>query len=178
MKKILIFVLGLAVITACNNDDTIEEPELSFDYNEKLSGDLSSNHDKPTQLAFVVGSNTITAIQSSSDPDYFTFNVPDGFELSQLKVDDYQSNDDAGFIGVVSGSTFPNEAINTNASDLLGGLVYGLANRGNDILSAIGDLNGAQGFTGTLSSGNYSVWLNQTGASSEVALNFIVRKTN
>lgn len=180
MKKFLFLALGLSVTIACNNDDdgTTEPTLQSFDYNENLSGDLANTNSTPTVLAFVGGQNTITAIQSSSDVDYFTFTVPAGYELSQIVVDDYISNDDAGFIGIVNGSIFPTDAANTNASDLLGGMVYGINNRGNNILSDIGALTGAQGFTGALPAGSYSVWLNQTGAESETTLNFIITKAN
>ncbi len=180
MKKFLLLVLGLSLIISCSNDDdgVTEPPLLTFDYNENLSGDLSSINTTPTALVFVGGQNTITATQSSSDVDYFTFTVPAGYQLSQIVVDDYQSSDDAGFIGIVNGNTFTTDAMNTNASDLLGGLVYGVANRGNDILSDMGALPGAQGFTGALPSGNYSIWLNQTGATSETALNFVITKAN
>ncbi len=176
MKKFLLLALSLGVLTSCSNDDDgTTEPELqSFDYNENLNGDLANTNDSPTVLAFVGGQNTVTATQSSSDVDYFTFTVPSGFQLTQIVVDDYQSSDAAGFIGIVNGSTFPTDAASTSAGDLLGGLVYGIANRGNDILAAIGDLNGAQGFTGALPSGSYSVWLNQTGVASEASLNFMI----
>lgn len=180
MKKILLLTLGLVFITACNNDDDIitDPPVQSFDYNENLSGDLANTNTTPTVLAFVGGQNTVTATQSSSDVDYFTFTVPVGYELTQIIVEDYQSSDDAGFIGIVSGNTFPTDAINTNASDLLGGLVYGVSNRGSDILTNMGSLNGAQGFTGALPAGDYSIWLNQTGAASETTLNFRITKSN
>lgn len=179
MKKILLLAFGLSLITGCSNDDDTTEPTLqSFDYNENLSGDLSNLNTAPDVLALVGGQNTITATQSSSDTDYFTFTVPNGYHLSQIVVDDYQSSDDAGFIGIVNGSTFPTDAANTNASDLLGGLVYGVSNRGSDILSNMGTLNGAQGFAGSLPAGDYTVWLNQTGAASETSLNFIITKSN
>ncbi|GAL68111.1 hypothetical protein [Jejuia pallidilutea] len=177
MKKIALLALGLSFIIACSNDDDTTEPPIqSFDYNENLSGDLSNLNTAPDVLVFVGGQNTITASQSSNDVDYFTFTVPDGYELSQIVVDDYESSDDAGFIGIVNGSTFPTDAATTNASDLLGGLVYGVPNRGNNILPNMGTLNGAQGFTGALPAGAYSIWLNQTGATSETALNFIIVK--
>lgn len=177
MKKMLLLALGFSLIVGCkNDDDTTEPPEQNSDYNENLLGDLANAHTVPTVLAFVGGNNTVTASQSSSDVDYFTFTVPTGYELSQIIVEDYQSSDDAGFIGIVTGTTFPEDEQNTTASDLLGGLVYGVSNRGNDILSAMGSLMGAQGFTGALAAGNYCVWLNQTGATSETTLNFRITK--
>lgn len=180
MKKILLLALGLILTTACNNDDdiTVEPPEQNFDYNENLNGDLANTNTTPTVLAFVGGQNTVTATQSSSDVDYFTFTIPASYELTQIIVEDYQSSDDAGFIGIVNGNTFLTNAASTGASDLLGGLVYGVANRGNDILASMGGLNGAQGFTGALPAGDYSIWLNQTGASSETTLNFRITTIN
>lgn len=175
MKKLLLLALGLSIFASCSSDDDTTAPPLqSFDYNENLSGDLANTNNTPTVLAFVGGQNTVTATQSSSDADYFTFTVANGFQLSQIVVDGYESSDAAGFIGIVNGSVFPTDAASTNASDLLGGLVYGIANRGNDILANMGTLNGAQGFTGALPSGSYSIWLNQTGVASEATLNFII----
>ncbi|TBN05472.1 hypothetical protein EYD45_04130 [Hyunsoonleella flava] len=181
MKKILLLTMSLFALVACNNDDdenTTEPPLESFDYNETLGGDLSNVFDAPTNLAFVVGNNTVNASQSSSDVDYFTFTVPSESELIEITLDDYQSTDDAAFIGIVAGSAFSNDASSTGASDLLGGTLYGVSNRGNDILASMGTLGGAQGFTGALGSGNYTIWLNQTGASSEAFFNFKIRKAN
>lgn len=167
-------------VLACSNDDDGGEvkPTLSYDYNENLSGDLSNEYNNPESLTFVTGENTITASQTSSDIDYFTFKVPSGYVLSQILVEDYQSSDDAAFIGIVNGSVFPNDALNTEADDLLGGLVYGTSNRGTNILVQMGSLPGVQGFSGSLPSGDYSIWLNQTGATSESTLNFVIVKQN
>lgn len=180
MKKILLLLMFVVALAACNSDDanTTEPPLENFDYNENLSGDLSNDNNAPTILAFVAGNNTINTSQSSADVDYFTFIVPTGYELVEITLGDYQSTDDAAFIGLVSGSIFPTDAANTNASDLLGGTLYGVSNIGNDILASMGTLNGAQGFTGALPSGNYSIWLNQTGATSEAFFNFKIRKAD
>jgi len=178
MIRFLLLVVLFGFISSCNNDTEAEKPILSFDYNENLMGDLSNDFNTPTALNFVKGNNTITAIQSMIDIDYFTFTVPVNHELSQIRVDDYQSTDDAGFIGIINGNAFSTDAFSTAASDLLGGLVYGIANRGTNILLDIGALSGAQGFTGNLPSGSYSVWLNQTGAQSEVSFNFVIIQSN
>ena len=180
MKKLVLLVLSLILMTACSNDDdgnTNATPE-TFDYNENLMGDLSDAYNAPTTLSFVIGFNTITASQSSGDVDYFTFSVPVGSELYEIVMDDYQSSDDAGFIGIVQENTFPADAANITASNLLGGLVYGISNRGNDILMDMGMLTDAQGFAGALPAGDYSIWLNQTGASSETLLNIKIRSIN
>lgn len=174
MKKILVFIFALAFYMACEDDDNTMPPPQSFDYNESLSADLSGNFTAPDILPFVVGENTITATQSSTDVDYFTFTVPANSALSAIVVNDYQSADAAGFIGIVNGSVFSTNAANTASSDLLGGLVYGINNIGDNILLGIGSLDGAQGFSEALPSGNYTVWLNQTGDASEVTLSFLI----
>ena len=58
--------------------------------------------------------------------------------------------------------------------DLLGGIVYGEGDVGNDILQQIGALGGAIGFSGPLASGDYTFWLNQTGPVSTATLDLIL----
>lgn len=177
MKKLLFLVLSLSLVIACGSDDAPQQVT-SSDYDEAVSGDLSSNHAAPTSLTFVLGQNTVAAQQSSTDTDYITFKVPTGHVLSQIVVDNYDSVDAAGFIGIVLGATFSSDASSTSASDLLGGAIYGATEIGNNILLSMGSLGGAQGFTGALLEGDYTVWLNQTGESSSVELNFIISKLN
>ncbi len=177
MNKVAILLFVLCVLVSCENDDNLPvEEELTTDYNELLRGDLSNEFDAPTQLSFVEGKNFITASQGSGDVDYFTFTVPNGAVLFQIILDDYQSTDSAAFIGIVGGSVFSSNAGSTGAEDLLGGTLYGPSNRGNDILSLMGNLNGAEGFTGSLSAGSYAIWLNQTGDTSEASFNFVLTK--
>lgn len=175
MKKIFPMCLLLIALCSCNNDDdTATQEQLTTDYNELLNGDLSNIFDAPTTINFVVGNNLVSAEQGSGDVDYFTFTVPSGAVLSQIILDDYQSTDSAAFVGIVEGNMFNTNAGSTGASDLLGGTLYGPGNRGNDILAAMGTLNGSEGFTGSLPAGNYSIWLNQTGDNSEASFTFVI----
>jgi len=159
-------------ITINDNSTAIDEiipDEVIYSYDESTDGDLSDSSTSPTSITFELGDNIIVASQTSDGPDYFTFSIPEGYALSQLVVDDFDVND-PGFIGIAN-STVINGA---TAADLLGGLVYGATNIDEDILPEIGTLNGATGFTGVLPSGDYTIWLNQTGSASTATLNFVV----
>lgn len=178
MKKSFLLLLGLCALVSCSNDDdgNNSEPDLTYDYIELLNGELSHDFSAPTVLDFVVGKNFVTASQGAGDVDYFTFTIPQNSMLSQIVVDDYQSTDSAAFIGVISSSTFSTNAGDTQASDLLGGTLYGKATLGDNILPSMGSLMGATGFSGELPSGAYSIWLNQTGDMSTASFNFVVVK--
>ncbi|GAB1856300.1 hypothetical protein MHTCC0001_11350 [Flavobacteriaceae bacterium MHTCC 0001] len=170
--------MGLCIVISCSNDDdaNISEPDLTYDYIELLNGDFSNDFSSPTVLEFVVGKNFITASQGGGDIDYFTFTVPQNSVLSEIIVDDYQSSDSAGFIGIVASNAFSTNAGDTQAGDLLGGTLYGKATLGDDILPNMGVLTNATGFSGELPSGTYSIWLNQTGDTSTASFNFVVSK--
>ena len=78
------------------------------------------------------------------------------------------------FLGLQVGSAFTVDASAATAGDLLGGMLYGSAQIGQDILPDIGQLAGAAGFTPPLPAGHYTFWLNQTENNSRARLNLIV----
>lgn len=147
-------------------------------WDEAIDGDLSDDGTNPTG-AFTLtpdADNIVIANQVGNprDVDFFTFTVPTDFQLDQLIVVDYVSGDDVAFIAIDEGATTDVDFNNPAAADLLGGTTYGTASIGNDILPAMGNLGGATGFTPPLPAGDYTIWLNQTGAISEVMLNFVL----
>lgn len=146
-------------------------------WDESVDGDLSDDGLNPSGIFnFAEGDNIIIASQQGNprDVDFFAFTVPDGFELIELVVDDYESTDNVAFIGIDSGATTDVDFTNPSAGDLLGGTSYGTASIGNNILAVMGNLGGAEGFIPPLQEGTYTIWLNQTGAPSTSTLNFIV----
>lgn len=173
MKTKLLFTIAL--ITFLSNVTAQEF------YNEDIDGDLSDDPSAPTgPFVLEIGdNNTLIAAQAGNprDVDFFTFTIQEGQELQQLIVDSYNGVDDIGFIGIDSGATTDVDFTNPIVSTLLGGTTYGTANIGSDILSAIGNLSGAEGFTPPLGEGDYTIWLNQTGGPSEVQLSFVVDET-
>ena len=200
MKKLIYVFALLSMIIACSDDDSItEEPEEAEEaeeqmddpvpdvedlvFDENTDGDLSNDNTVPTAITLQQGNNRIIANQvgvDSRDVDYFTITVPNGFQLSELVLDVYEAEDNnPAFLGIVSGNTFPVDVINDGnpeASQLLGGILYGDDNVGNDILSIAGQLQDAIGFDDELAAGEYTFWLNQTGTSSGGTFNFILEE--
>lgn len=147
-------------------------------YDESVDGDLSLDNNAPTVIEFTPGDNHVisTQMQTVDQANFFTFQIPEGYELSQLIVDSYEGSDDLGFIGIDAGSF-----IATTPPSFIGGLSYGTANVDTDILPAMGDSSNPAavaisgfGFTPPLNATQYTVWLNQTGANSSSVLNFVV----
>jgi len=147
-------------------------------YDENVNGNLSLDNNTPTVITLSPGNNRIisTQTQTVDQANYFTFQVPQGYELSQLIVDNYEGSDDIGFIGINDDSF-----ITTAPPVFIGGLSYGTANIGTDILPAMGDASNPAasfisgfGFTPPLATKQYTVWLNQTGSNSTSVLNFVI----
>ncbi len=149
-------------------------------WDETNDGDLSDDGTAPSGIfTFNLDGNIIIASQRGNprDVDFFAFTIPDGMELTELIVNDYNGVDDVAFIGIDSGAMTDVDFTNPSAGDLLGGTSYGTASIGNDILPAMGNLGGADGFTPPLQAGTYTIWLNQTGGQSTSTLNFVVEET-
>lgn len=153
---------------------TAEASELS----EIDVGDFSDDFESPTSFTVGPGASTLTATTVSGDLDYVTFTVGPCDTLTQLTVDSYTSaSDTIAFISMQNGTafTFPATEAAENTAEMLGLSHFGAADIGQDILPAIGEgaiageLPAPLGFTPPLSAGDYTVWLNQTGAAESTA---------
>ena len=175
MKTINYFFLSLVLFYSCSkddsSDDTNEAPVVieNVVYDESLDGKLSDDSSEPTVITLASGDNRIIADQATGVADYFTVEIPSGYELAELNVESYES-EGAAFIGIGEGDSITGQT----AESLLGGLVYGDANIDTDILPEMGKLEGATGFTSPLPSGEYTIWLNQNGDVSSVTLNLVL----
>jgi len=175
MRKIFYLTIALTLVLACNNDDDNSPIQTDQNkYDETSDGDLSNDHTVPSAIIITTGNNRIMSTQSSNDVDYLTFTVPAGNVLSEVIVDAYTSDDSVAFIGISQGASFPVDASNRDASNLLGGALYGPSNVGSNILPEIGMLPESQGFSGGLPAGDYSIWLNQTGANSSSTITLAI----
>ncbi|MFK7937487.1 MAG: T9SS type A sorting domain-containing protein [Saprospiraceae bacterium] len=136
--------------------------------------DLSNDRLNPSIIEFTETMTTVSDCTQSGDLDYFTFEVPADTELTSIQLTQYDvaDNNNRAFIGIQSGSTFTEPPMGTNVANLLGGLVFGTAELGMDILPAMGMLGGSQGFTPPLPAGQYTIWINQTGDESCITLDF------
>lgn len=99
-------------------------------WNEDINGDLSDDGLNPTDLgALELGTNSLKATFNAGtinpSPDYFTFEVPEGFVLEEIILRSFSSSptsEDIAFIGMQEGTVFDFEvpADRDSAAGLLG----------------------------------------------------------
>ena len=172
----------VSLLAACAVCGASATADLMWD--EAIDGDLSSDYLNPTQL-FTKGVNnhviftTIGAAENGGDQDreYFTFEVAQGYELVSIVLDGFETSPETnlGFIGIAAGSVIPTPPGAPDPTQLLGYYLPGVSDVGSDILQAMGQGGGSQGFSGPLGAGSYSFWAQETGPSTDNwDLNFIV----
>ncbi|KAA5545160.1 PEP-CTERM sorting domain-containing protein [Roseiconus nitratireducens] len=152
-------------------------------YDEAVDGELTSDNLAPQPINFTIGDNTVVGTVESSqgvgNVDVFTFNVPTGVQWTSMVVDNYESTDSLAFVGINDDSFFPYNTFEldlVNFGDLpddafLGGTTFSSFDLGNDILPRSANVAG-RGFTAPLPSGDYSIYIQQTGAITDYALTF------
>jgi MYXO-CTERM domain-containing protein len=150
-------------------------------WDEAIDGDLSGDYQNPTVLTPKGVNNHVIFTTVGANPDqdreYFTFTIDEGYELSALILDVFDTDPDTnlGFLGVAEGTPFPTSPTDPDVTALLGYHHVGVADVGNDILQLMGAGLGAQGFSGPLGAGTYSYWAQETGPSTDDwDLNFII----
>jgi hypothetical protein len=101
-KKSLFSVAVCALLAAAPAKATI--------YDEAVSGDLSNNKAAPTALTLTPGSNsvigTVNGFGNGDPQDWVSFTIPTGFVMTSYVNSKYGSEDDQGFTGFQSGSSF------------------------------------------------------------------------
>lgn len=157
-------------------------------YDELAEGDLSGDRFAPTALAFAEGTNSVSGTfgfdpnanggDGEQDIDYFTFTIAEGFQLTEILVNRFVGDDGLAFMGIQEGTTFTEPALGADAGNLLGYVLFGPnadeATPGTNILDDMGTGPGSMGFTGPLGPGDYTIWLNQTGATTTHTTTFTV----
>jgi D-alanyl-D-alanine carboxypeptidase len=149
-----------------------ENPSPTMMYNEAVNGDISGDPSAPLVLELQKGTNSLTATSVRGDREYVTLKIPEGFQLDSLVLADYESTDDIAFAAVQKGSVFTEPFRGTNVANLLGYSHFGLNQTGTNILDDLSQGEGAIGFNGALPSGEYTFWLQQTGATATYTLEF------
>ena len=160
IRRSYIFALLLSLLLACSQTPTA----FSGSYDEAINGDLSGNHLSPTAFQGVIGDTIIKASTIKDDIDYFTINVPEGAVLSEMILTEYISTDPIAFAGIVKGRSFvePFSDIDS-ARQLLGWVHLGAEHLGEDFLDDMAAEPSSKGFAPPLLSGDYSIWIQQTG---------------
>lgn len=146
-------------------------PAQATDYNEAVFGDLSNSGLNPTVLGtLAAGSNqvfgTIASGPNGVDRDYFTVNVPTGYEfVSLIALPGTTVGDTASFLGLEAGTQVTVPANPSSAAGLLGWRHYTVADIGVNILPDMGTpAFGSTGFTAPLSAGDYAFWIQDADA--------------
>ncbi len=140
-------------------------------YEESISGDLSDDANAPTLVTSSQTTITVafTTDREGLDRDIFTVEVPAGFELSGIVLDDYNSNypENLGFVGFSSGSVLNADPVLPTAAGLLGWYLPDEFDVGQDLFSEMGQAPGAIGYDGPLPSGFYTFWAQETSDSND-----------
>ncbi|MEA5621261.1 Ig-like domain-containing protein, partial [Cronbergia sp. UHCC 0137] len=156
---------SFSAVTVSFYDNASQVPDMPFTYNEATDGDISGDRNAPLQLELQQGTNSLTATSVRNDVEYVTVRVPEGYQLDSLVLAGYESDDEIAFAAVQRGSVFTEPLTDTNVANLLGYGHFGpgFNQLGTNILDDLGQGEGAIGFSGALSSGEYTFWLQQTG---------------
>ena len=140
-------------------------------WDESVDGSFSSNGLAPTNLALVLGSNTIIGSVGAGvgSSDFFGFTVGAGEILTGIFVDDHSPSASSTFLGIEFGPIFVNNQGNSNYEGVTS---LSAADIGNDILGDMAASNG--NFVAPLGAGSYSFWLNESGSAETYTLSFVL----
>lgn len=146
--------------------------QAAITWNEDNNGDLSGDRLAPSALSVGLGSNLVLGTTgndgSGVDRDYFSFIVPDGAVLNAIQVLGNTSvSGGASFFAIEAGPQILTTPTGFGVENLLGFAHYTNSDIGTDILPLI-----AVGFRGALPSGQYSVWVQDTGGTASYGFDF------
>ena len=148
-------------------------------WDEAIDGSLSTDRFNTTDMGTLwAGSNDVLGSTVSGISKFFTITIGEGDSWTGLIVESWESDDDLGFLGVVTGDYFSVDPANPDVTQLMGYVHYGELDVGQDILPTMGMGPGSQGFTTPVGPGTYSFWVRQGGADlSHWDLNFVVESS-
>ena len=141
---------------------------------EALNGDLSTDGSAPTELTFMLGSNTVAGSVTGpaamgGNPagpdvrDFFTFSIDSGFQLTEINLFGFTEGN-TGFATITAGTTAENPSAGTIGGTLGGSHVNnsdaGFGTLGTNLANAN---QGGSGFTFPLGEGDYTFLIQDTG---------------
>lgn len=132
---------------------------------EVNDGDLSNDSGSPTLVSLVNGSNTVSgSAQAGSDPDFFAIVLGANQQLDALVLTSYAgpAGGNGSFLAVQSGLSINTGSAGAHLGNELIGKLPGLS-QGDNILPELGTPRfGGSGFTGALTAGAYTFWIQET----------------
>ncbi|MGD1859643.1 MAG: malectin domain-containing carbohydrate-binding protein [Leptolyngbyaceae cyanobacterium] len=181
-------ISGIVIRDANGN---VYEPPLDDLFGTAI--EIADTGDAPSgPVTLAEGSNVMSATQEGEgdgangvrDRDYFTVEIPDGFQLTGVVLNGYDNTNQAapdGFLAFQQGDEVPvDPTTGANVNELQGAIIYGAGNVGTDLLDSMrGGFNDPQTNT-TLPAfdqpltGTWTFWLNQGAGPSTATLDFIV----
>lgn len=137
-------------------------------------GDLANEGAAPTLVTMIAGSNVVKGHTGNSgdgvDRDYFKFTVPPGAKLTSIMLLGNTSvSGGVSFIGIQSGPQVTVTPSGGGVENLIALGHYGNDQIGTDLLPAI-----KIGMPVELSSGTYSVWVQDTGGPASYGFDFLI----
>ena len=148
-------------------------------WDEAIDGSLSTDRFNTTNMGtLTAGSNDVIGTTVNGISKFFTITIDEGDSWTGLIVESWESYDDLGFLGVVAGDYFSVVPSNPDVTQLMGYVHYGELDVNQDILGAMAQGPGSQGFTTPVGPGTYSFWVRQGGAAPATwDLNFVVESS-
>jgi hypothetical protein len=138
---------------------------LAATYDESVNGDISGDRTAPSSLTLDGGGvvNLLKGTTIAGDLDYITIHASTG--IANLRLTQFDSADDLAFMAIQAGSTFTEPPTGTDITKLLGWAHISLPVP-TEMLPILGTASGAIGIPApyTLPGGDYTLWIQQTGA--------------
>ena len=143
-------------------------------WDEAANGDLANDGLAPTPLVVTVGSNQILGSTGNAgqgvDRDYFKLSVPAGAALTQITLlPNTAVSGGVSFIAIEPGPQLTVTPSGGGVERLIALGHYGSDQVGTDLLPVI-----EVGATGSLASGTYSVWVQDTGGPASYGFDFVI----
>ncbi len=143
-------------------------------WNENVQGDLSDSGLEPSLLSFFPGSNEIYGLTGTFveglDRDYFSFTVPENARLTALRLLGTTTvSGSVSFIAIQAGPQVTYLPNGGGTQNFLGYMHYGQEHVDTDLLPSM-----IFGFSGPLTAGQYTIWIQETGGPAEYGLDFQV----
>lgn len=173
---------GQVYVATITQSGDSREVTFTSRFEDSFPDTYSNEPQAPTSLSFSAGDNTISGQVAAprNTRDFVTFSVPEGHELTEIRVDSWQAEgDNIGFVHIDEGTqtVIPSE---DTTLDFLGGahISTELFGPTDNLLTSLSNaVQGGTGFNAPLGAGDYTFNVQQTGPQeSTYTLTFVIEE--